>query len=251
MPWCNTKVLKMNAGSSYIPKDNIQRPKGEDAHFICPEKNTIGVADGVGGWAARGVDSGKYSRGLMNNSLIALEKEIAGYVNPSKVLDTAFENTILKGSYTACIIALNGKFLDYVNVGDSGLMVFRDKKLMCRSPVQQHRFNVPYQLGCSSSSDKPSSAYDEIMIVKEGDIVVAGTDGLLDNMYPSEVLEILEQECDKEPEEIASVIAECALFNALDEEYFSPFAQAAEKAGIYDKLGGKYDDITVIVAKIE
>ncbi|WCJ19722.1 hypothetical protein M5689_002000 [Euphorbia peplus] len=241
----------MNAGSSYIPKDNIQRPKGEDAHFICPEKNTIGVADGVGGWAKRGIDAGKYSRRLMNNSLIALEKEMVGYVNPSKVLQTAFENTILQGSSTACIIALNGKFLDYANVGDSGLMVFRDKKIIYRSPVQQHEFNFPYQLGCSSSCDKPSSAHQEIMIVKEGDIVVAGTDGWLDNMHTSEVLEILEEECDKEPEEIASVIAEEALFNALDDKFFSPFGQAAEKAGFDRELGGKYDDITVVVAKIE
>uniref|UniRef100_M1AUH3 Protein phosphatase 2c n=1 Tax=Solanum tuberosum TaxID=4113 RepID=M1AUH3_SOLTU len=44
--------MKMVAGSFYIPKSN-KAPLWEDAHFICIEEETIGVADGIGGWAKR------------------------------------------------------------------------------------------------------------------------------------------------------------------------------------------------------
>ena len=50
------RIQKMDLGSYYIPKENKNKPKGEDAHFINKDCQTIGVADGVGGWAKRGID---------------------------------------------------------------------------------------------------------------------------------------------------------------------------------------------------
>ncbi|OIT31317.1 hypothetical protein A4A49_54032 [Nicotiana attenuata] len=44
---------RMAADAFYIPKYGKAR-LGEDAHFICIEEQTIGVADGVGGWAKWG-----------------------------------------------------------------------------------------------------------------------------------------------------------------------------------------------------
>lgn len=41
-------VLKMVAGSIYLPKDDPSKPQGDDAHFVCLEAQTLGVADGVG-----------------------------------------------------------------------------------------------------------------------------------------------------------------------------------------------------------
>lgn len=95
-------------GSFYIPKDNESNPKGDDAHFICGQKQTIGIADGVGGWTRRGVDAGEYARELMINSLIALDAEPNGAVDPNKVLSQAYSNTNLPGSSTACLLSLNG-----------------------------------------------------------------------------------------------------------------------------------------------
>ncbi|KAH0981056.1 hypothetical protein GBA52_008233 [Prunus armeniaca] len=40
-------------------KENQEKPPGEDADFICHDAQTIGVADGVGGWARKGVDTGE------------------------------------------------------------------------------------------------------------------------------------------------------------------------------------------------
>ncbi|KDP38810.1 hypothetical protein JCGZ_04967 [Jatropha curcas] len=247
------QTLKMNAGAFYLPKDDKERPQGEDAHFICKEKLTIGVADGVGGWARKGVDAGIYARRLMENSIIALQGEKKGSVNPRKVLQEAYSNTNVKGSSTACIITIDSNnCLHYVNLGDSGFLLFRENKYIYKSKVQQHEFNHPYQLG-TCSDDLPCLAYEEKILVEAGDIVVAGTDGLLDNIYPSEITKILEKADGKNEvsaEELAWRIVERALFNSVDEEYHSPFAREAEMAG-YLHTGGKYDDITVIVCQFK
>ncbi|XP_020548973.1 probable protein phosphatase 2C 55 [Sesamum indicum] len=146
--------LKMSAASIYIPKDNPKKPRGEDAHFISTEEQTIGVADGVGGWAKFGIDGGEYARQLMMNSVLALKKEPRFNVNPKRVLEEAFNNTTAQGSSTACIITLSGDKLRAVNAGDSGFLVIRNGEVVFRSPTQQHSFNCPYQLG--NTKDKPS-----------------------------------------------------------------------------------------------
>ena len=65
------------------------------------------MADGVGGWADCGVDSGLYSRELMSNSVTAVQEEPKGCVDPARVLEKAHSITKAKGSSTACIMALN------------------------------------------------------------------------------------------------------------------------------------------------
>lgn len=243
--------LGIVAGCWYIPKDDMKKPKGEDAYFISKEMQTIGVADGVGGWARKGVDAGIYARELMTKSVVALQLEPKGAINPKRVLLEAHSKTTSKGSSTACIITLKGHTLFFANVGDSGFMVFRDNRLVYQSPTQQQYFNCPYQLGNGLKSDCPPLVYEGEVQVEDGDIVVAGTDGLLDNLYPYEIAEILQETQGKPyPEQIAWTIAETALANSKDEEYDSPFEIAANLAGV-DHIGGKYDDITVIVAHIE
>ena len=43
--------MRMSFGLHYTLKDKTRNPQsqGDDTHFIFAEKNTIGVADGVGG----------------------------------------------------------------------------------------------------------------------------------------------------------------------------------------------------------
>ncbi|XP_062014638.1 probable protein phosphatase 2C 55 [Rosa rugosa] len=248
--------LKMVSGSFYLPKENELRPQGEDAHFICAEENTIGVADGVGGWANKGIDSGLYARELMMNSVMAVHnqhKTSSGVINPRKVLEEAFSNTKnIQGSSTACIVTLNKDVLHYANVGDSGFMLFRNNKCLFRSSTQQHRFNCPFQLGNAPRSDHPSSATGVPVRVIPGDVIVLGTDGLLDNMFGREIEQVLEDKTDEgdvDPEMLAGIIAELALYNSFDRFNPSPFSVSAKKAGV-KHVGGKVDDITVIVAAI-
>ncbi|KAJ8449805.1 hypothetical protein Cgig2_001461 [Carnegiea gigantea] len=307
-PTKEQKKLKLVAGACYIPKDDESHPKGDDAYFICAEKQTIGVADGVGGWRLRGIDAGAYARELMANCTeSALLVPVGCLIDPMKVLAEGHSktNANAKGSSTACIITLQhnvyiyapsllhsthldtshmqniaiwswtstrnqpqpswaklkfarpvliavfGQYLCAANLGDSGFVVLREGKVFYRSPVQQHKFNQPYQLGNGNRFDSPRTAMQIRVPVKPGDIIVAGTDGLFDNMFNHELEEIVkdQEECST-PEDIAWYIAENALYDSLDKDSETPFSTASKKAGKTHQ-GGKIDDITAVVALVQ
>ncbi|WCJ39520.1 hypothetical protein M5689_020503 [Euphorbia peplus] len=240
-------TLKLTCGSFYFPKDKRNRPQGQDAYFICNAKNTIAVADGVGGCS---VDAGIYARELMENSFNALLDQNKGSINPVSVLRWAHTNTKSEGSSTACIVALNDNHvLRHANMGDSGFILFRENKLFYRTPIQQHRFNCPYQLS-SKRKDTSNRANEEEIRVEEGDVIVVGTDGLFDNVYAKEIEEILNHNKGNNLDKLALEIAGRALIHSLDTTYLSPFAKAAKLEG-FNYTGGKKDDITVVVAKVE
>ncbi len=50
-----------------------------------------------------------------------------------------------QGSCTACVLVLEGNTLHAANLGDSGFLVLRGKRVLFRSRTQQHQFNFPYQ----------------------------------------------------------------------------------------------------------
>ncbi|KAK4840368.1 hypothetical protein QYF36_007087 [Acer negundo] len=214
----------MIMGSFYLPKRTRKsRRCGQDAHFLCREKQTLGVADGVGGWLKKGIDSGKYSRELLKNYVAALDLESRGSVNLRRVLEEAFCMT--KSEETT--------------------------KCKFKSSSQQHRFNQPYQLGNFNYGDGPDIATEIVVPIESGDVVVVGTDGLLDNMFPYEIEEILSRtQDDKNVAKLAKTIAKHASYNATDRYSDSPFSRARKLAGTKPRLGGKIDDIFVVVAKI-
>ncbi|KAG5583528.1 hypothetical protein H5410_054155 [Solanum commersonii] len=243
--------LKMVVGSLYLPKDNPNKPLGEDSHFIHELYQTIGVADGVGGWVKQGIDAGIYARELMKNSFIATyDESMKGHVNPKRVLEEAYKNTNSKGSSTACIITLNSEKNTIVaaNVGDSGFFLIRKGKIIYKSPIQQRVFGCPYQLG-NCNSDNPSVAQEMKLNVEKDDILMIGTDGMLDNIFESEIEEIVRRAIDQnlKAEELASQIGNFALYNSFDRFADTPFSRASEGR----HKGGKIDDITVIVAYIQ
>ncbi|KAM6550308.1 hypothetical protein CsatB_000116 [Cannabis sativa] len=216
-------AMKMVCEYHYLPKDDII---GEDAHFICAKQEIIGVADGVGGWAGKGIDAGEYARQLMSNSIESIAE--------------------IQGSSTACILRHNNGILQSVNTGDGRFFVFRNNKLVYRSKTQQVEFNVPYQLGNSEGYDTPDSAGTmEITVVPE-DVIVLGTDGLFDNMFVSDIEDVLKMFSSMGS---AFWLAEFSRRYSLMKDRKSPFSEAATKAG-HSHTGGKFDDITVIVARI-
>jgi protein phosphatase PTC7 len=99
------RPLKLLSGSSYLPHPDKEETGGEDAHFIWDEQ-AIGIADGVGGWADLGIDAGQYARDIMSNALTAIEEEPKDSIDLTRVLEKAHSGTTVKGSSTACIIAL-------------------------------------------------------------------------------------------------------------------------------------------------
>ncbi|CAA0840129.1 Probable protein phosphatase 2C 55, partial [Striga hermonthica] len=245
------RTLKLNSGSCYLPHPDKEDTGGEDAHFICADEQAIGVADGVGGWADVGVDAGKYARELMSNSVCAVQEEPRGSVDPARVLEKAYTRTQAKGSSTACIIALTEQGLHAVNLGDSGFMVVRDGCTVFRSPAQQHDFNFTYQLECGNAGDLPSSGQVFTIPVAPGDIIIAGTDGLFDNLYNNDITAVVVQasRAGLGPQVTAQKIAALARQRAQDKNRQTPFSTAAQEAG-FRYYGGKLDDITVVVSYI-
>ncbi|KAK4753471.1 hypothetical protein SAY87_022269 [Trapa incisa] len=245
------KNLQLVSGSCYLPHPDKEETGGEDAHFICGDEQAIGVADGVGGWADYGIDAGQYSRELMSNSVSAIQEEPRGSVDPFRVLEKAYLSTKAKGSSTACIVALTEEGLHAVNVGDSGFIVVRDGCTVFRSPVQQHDFNLTYQLESGNGADLPSSGQVFTIAVAPGDVIIAGTDGLFDNLYNNEITAVVVHatRAGLGPQVTAQKIAALARQRAQDKHRQTPFSTAAQDAG-FRYYGGKLDDITVVVSYI-
>lgn len=245
------QALKLLSGSCYLPHPDKEATGGEDAHFICENKQAIGVADGVGGWADVGINAGEYARELMSNSASTIQYEPEGSIDPARVLEKAHSSTNAKGSSTACIITLSNEGIRAINLGDSGFMVVRDGCTVFQSPVQQHGFNFTYQLESGDGGDPPSSGQVFTIPVAPGDVIIAGTDGLFDNLYGNEVTAVVVHavRAGFGPQVAAQKIAVLARQRAQDRNRQTPFSAAAQDAG-YRYYGGKLDDITVVVSFI-
>ncbi|GFP84441.1 probable protein phosphatase 2c 55 [Phtheirospermum japonicum] len=244
-------TLKLISGACYMPHPDKEKTGGEDAHFICADEQVIGVADGVGGWADVGINAGDYARELMSYSVKAIREVPDGDVDPLRVLEKAHAATRAMGSSTACIVALKNQDLHAINLGDSGFIVIRDGCLIFESPVQQHGFNYTYQLARGNEGDLPGSGQVFKIPAVLGDIVVAGSDGLFDNLYNKEIAAIVADAVKQglSPDATARKIADYARMLALDRKYRSPFSAAAQEAG-YAYCGGKLDDLTVVVSYV-
>ncbi|XAR73889.1 Phosphoprotein phosphatase [Bertholletia excelsa] len=245
------RTLKLQSGSCYLPHPDKEKTGGEDAHFICEEEQALGIADGVGGWAGVGVNAGEYARELMSNSVLAIQDQPKELIDPARVLEKAYSITKTQGSSTACIICLTDQVLHAINLGDSGFIVVRDGCTIFQSPVQQHGFNFTYQLESGDKADLPSYGQVFKVPVLPGDVVVAGTDGLFDNLYNNEITAVLVHavRAGLAPQVTAQKIAALAHQRALDGDRPTPFSTAAQEAG-FRYYGGKLDDTTVIVSYI-
>lgn len=87
--------------------------------------------------------------------------------------------------------------------------------------------------------------------VAPGDIIIAGTDGLFDNLYNNEVTAVVVHavRAGFGPQVTAQKIAALARQRAVDKNRQTPFSTAAQDAG-FRYYGGKLDDITVVVSYI-
>ncbi|KAF8189925.1 hypothetical protein K438DRAFT_1832335 [Mycena galopus ATCC 62051] len=104
-----------------------------------------------------------------------------------------------KGSSTVCIITLNSAngLLKAANLGDSGFSILRGGSVLYSQPVQTHFFNCPKQLTKlppPSGKRFTSETYQTQLCNR--DIIVACTDGLTDNVFPHEMVEI----CSPDPD---------------------------------------------------
>lgn len=87
--------------------------------------------------------------------------------------------------------------------------------------------------------------------VAPGDVIIAGTDGLFDNLYNNDITAVVVHavRAGLGPQVAAQKIAALARQRAQDKNRQTPFSAAAQDAGfIY--YGGKLDDTTVVVSYI-
>ena len=231
--------ISVRVGVGAYGKDPYGAPGGEDAFaYYIPSNRRhalLFVADGVGGVRKKyGVDPGIFSRALasMTLSLMIRNHIRRSYVpsytipdalipvpSPSKAMNVlsqayAAVQSYDWGSTTAvlCLVDQDRSVLDAVNVGDSGLIVFRPTETRCQrtgekktelkivaaSVAQELRFNCPRQLAGrrrfgEQFVSEPADGDVYTVPLMEGDVIVVASDGIYDNLYPQTIASVVEQ----------------------------------------------------------
>lgn len=250
--------------SVIIPHDEKKFRGGEDA--ASTSDRLLVVADGVGGWAKHDVNPGLYSR-LLTEKVVELgtTKEMAD----ASLVDIVHKANWMAaeehlGSATCTTLKLTGpKEITTLNIGDSGYSIHRRRQsdgeleVLFASIPGQKRFNYPHQIGGQYGDAVKEVAVEMTHTIEPEDIIVVYSDGVSDNLFPSQFHSCLDNamdEDDKNNIQSFSLAADCiarqAYFLGKNKRFDSPFAQGARQAGWGNYQGGKHDDITVVVAQI-
>lgn len=122
-----------------------------------------------------------------------------------------------------------------------------------RTPQLEHEFGRPYQLGHHKYANRPEDADLATFPVLKGDVIVMGSDGLLDNLSETEMLdEVVRLRRQKaSPSQMVQRLAKLAFDSSMDKKKSTPYSKAATEAFDMVFSGGKPDDITVLVAYID
>ncbi|KAJ2994718.1 hypothetical protein NUW58_g1476 [Xylaria curta] len=195
---------------------------GDDAVYA--SDHFIGANDGVGAWSARARGhAGLWSRLVLHFWVGAMEEDIAKarppgspyQPDPKRYLQIAYERTVeatsgpneCLGTTTATGAQLFYKgdpetsqstlkpLLYVTNLGDSQVMVVRAKsqEMIYKSKAEWHWFDCPRQLGTNSPDTPDQNATVDIIELIEGDICLAMSDGIIDNLWEHEIVNIVSE----------------------------------------------------------
>lgn len=126
--------------------------------------------------------------------------------NPVEYLQKAYEQTITatssptkwNGTTTACAALLHYNteeprmpLLYITNLGDSQCLIMRpkDQSIIYKTSEQWHWFDCPRQLGTNSPDTPSANAVMDKVIIEENDVVLAMSDGVVDNLWEHEIVE--------------------------------------------------------------
>lgn len=154
------------------------------------------------------------------------------------------------------------------NLGDSQCLVLRpkDESVVYKTTEQWHWFDCPRQLGTNSPDTPNANAVMDKVDIKENDVVLAMSDGVVDNLWEHEVTQnVLDSIRKWEAGEagnksadrtggaaggmlfVAEELVKAARVIAEDPYAESPFMERAVEEGLAME-GGKLDDISVVAA---
>lgn len=242
----------------------------EDAYFY--NEAVLGVADGIGSLKTDfGISSKEFSQELMSKCEI-LSKQLRPTIKKSlckEIINQAYSSLETGGGATVCLAALSGRQLNILNLGDSGLILLRfDKKfkIAFQTTPKYHKNNVPYQLTRKftlkqtnlikdfkvnlENTDTVEDADEFLITTVPGDLVIMGTDGLWDNLHSQEICKIVEQYKTLPISKIAAILAKVAKIRTAGlNKSFNFFNKQTVNEN--ECVGGKLDDITVIVAQVK
>ncbi|KAI3885466.1 hypothetical protein MKX03_036358 [Papaver bracteatum] len=251
IPVVSTPGLVLSSSAAMLPHPSKALSGGEDAFFIKCQR-WLGVADGVGQWSLEGINAGLYAQELMENcGRIVSVSESIKVTEPDKVIIGSVAKARSLGSSTILVAYFDGQVFHAANIGDSGFIIIRNGTVFRRSSPMLHGFNFPLQI---ERGDDPTSMIEKYDIdLDEGDVIIAATDGLFDNLYEQEIALIVSKslEANLKPKEIADFLANRAQEVGKSKLGRSPFADAAKAAGYTSYSGGKLDDVTVIVSVVQ
>lgn len=203
--------------------------------------------------------------------------------NPKDYLQRAFERTKdatskpneWYGTTTACsaLLSTNSEtpphpVLYVTQLGDSQVLVIRpkDREVVYKTEEQWHWFDCPRQLGTNSPDEPNKDAVTDKITIEEDDVILAMSDGVVDNLWEHEVVENVVESMRKwqageagealKSEQagyadgmryVAQELVKAARTIAEDPFAESPFMERAVEEGLSIE-GGKLDDISVVAA---
>ncbi|KAJ5155303.1 hypothetical protein N7492_008106 [Penicillium capsulatum] len=261
---------------------------GDDAIIVA--ENFLGVNDGVGAWATkpRG-HAALWSRLLLHFWALEIERHaptITTDLDPIGYLQSAYEETLRAttsptewfGTTTSATALLHwtkeqdgteAPLLYVANLGDCKVIVIRpsEERILFRTAEQWHWFDCPMQLGTNSVDTPHKDAVLSRVTLREDDVVLAVSDGVMDNLWEHEVLKIVLDSLHKwdqgdvqtshlaPPPDlsndrmvyVARELLNAALAIAQDPFAESPYMEKAVDEGLAIE-GGKMDDISIVVA---
>lgn len=199
--------LSVYAAGHCIKKDTSTNAHecGEDAFAIAVSEGSpsagrtfLGVADGVGGWTESGGDSAKISVGLLSEmqKLVATTRLSLYEVANLAFARLASQQIHRQGSTTLCSAILEHEtgVLSVTNVGDSGAFLIRKGQVLFKTKPGVEGFNAPHQVGFDHAGNPYGSIAQmqkrSAVKAEAGDVLVLATDGVLDNLFEEELLEM-------------------------------------------------------------
>lgn len=223
---------------------------GEDATFV--KGRSFGVFDGVSGaekldgvplysaTLAREVKSKIGNEGLEIKDMIEVLNGVVEYANKR----ATGASTALVGS-----ISEDG-VLRILNVGDSTAIVIRDERVVARTREINHFYECPYQFS-EISPDKPRDGTKLNLPLRKGDIIIAGSDGIFDNLEEDQIVKEVASS-PKKASVIAKRVSDLSRRVSQNPKAVTPFSRQALKKrnpDYPDGVGGKVDDVCCVAIR--